>query len=167
MDVQPSRSDRVPVLARHGREGASMNRVATKPSDRRIVMARSAPPRQTRRLGRLTASVAGPVIPRLVAPGGHVCAAQSLPVRLERPVHLARQERRHNLRQPLSSFIGRMREIVIARRLLESTRLLTLTGVGGVGKTRLGHAVAASLLDDFEDGVWLVELAALADPLLI
>jgi non-specific serine/threonine protein kinase len=81
---------------------------------------------------------------------------------------------RHNLPQPLTSFVGREREIAGARRLLDATRLLTLTGTGGVGKTRLAREIAASLLDpslrsgqDVRDGVWLVELAALADPALV
>jgi non-specific serine/threonine protein kinase len=88
-------------------------------------------------------------------------------VRLARLRPHARDGRPHNLSQPLTSFIGRKREIAEARRLFEATRLLTLTGAGGVGKTRLGHEIAAGLLDDPEHGVWLVELAALADPLLV
>jgi predicted ATPase/DNA-binding NarL/FixJ family response regulator len=76
-------------------------------------------------------------------------------------------DRRHNLPHPMASFIGREREIAEVRRLLTTTRLLTLTGAGGIGKTRLGHEVAAGLLDVFADGVWLVELAALADPMLV
>jgi predicted ATPase/DNA-binding CsgD family transcriptional regulator len=73
----------------------------------------------------------------------------------------------HNLPQPLTSFVGRQSEIAEAGRLLRTTRLLTLTGTGGVGKTRLGHEIAASMVDTFEDGVWLVELAAMAHPGLV
>jgi predicted ATPase/DNA-binding NarL/FixJ family response regulator len=73
----------------------------------------------------------------------------------------------HNLPHPLTSFVGRAQEIAQARRLLATTRLLTLTGAGGVGKTRLGHEVAAGLLDMFQDGVWLVELSALTDPAFV
>lgn len=69
----------------------------------------------------------------------------------------------NNLPIQLSSFIGREREKDDVKRLLSKTRLLTLTGVGGCGKTRLALQVAADLLEDYPDGVWVVELAALAD----
>src|SRR4029077_728071 len=75
----------------------------------------------------------------------------------ERPVH-------QNLPIQLSSFIGRASEIAEVKRLLQATRLVTMTGVGGIGKTRLALEVAADLLDAYPEGVWLVELAALADP---
>ncbi len=84
-----------------------------------------------------------------------------------RPFRLDRIWSPHSLPHPLTSFIGREREIAEAGRLLGATRLLTLTGAGGVGKTRLGHEVAAGLVDAFQDGVWLVELAGLADPTLV
>ncbi len=73
----------------------------------------------------------------------------------------------HNLPSALSSFVGREKEIVEVRRLLEDTRLLTLTGPGGCGKTRLALAAAEELVGKFEDGVWLVDLAPLADPSLV
>jgi predicted ATPase len=73
----------------------------------------------------------------------------------------------HNLPLALSSFIGRGREIVAVRQLLRTTRLLTLTGPGGCGKTRLGLWVAVELGPEFAHGVWLVELAPLADPGLV
>src|SRR5215218_7834691 len=71
------------------------------------------------------------------------------------------------LPRELSSFIGREHEITEVKRLLGDTRLLTLTGSGGCGKTRLALAVAQGLLEGFEDGVWMVELAPLADPYLV
>lgn len=74
---------------------------------------------------------------------------------------------RHNLPASLSSFIGRERELAEVTRLLTTTRLLTLTGAGGTGKTRLTLAVAKGLADSHEDGVWLVELAPLRDPRLV
>ncbi|MDQ5827477.1 MAG: AAA family ATPase, partial [Chloroflexota bacterium] len=73
----------------------------------------------------------------------------------------------HNLPIRLSSFIGREKELAELRRLLESNRLLTLTGAGGCGKTRLALAAADELVETFEDGVWLVDLAPLADPSLV
>jgi predicted ATPase len=73
----------------------------------------------------------------------------------------------NNLPLELSSFVGREKELAEVKRLLENTRLLTLTGSGGCGKTRLALAAAGELVEDFEDGVWLVDLAPLADPALV
>ncbi len=73
----------------------------------------------------------------------------------------------NNLSPPLTSFIGRAEEKQQVRQFLASTRLLTLTGAGGCGKTRLALAVAAELMYDFPEGVWLVEFAALSDPDLV
>lgn len=73
----------------------------------------------------------------------------------------------HNLPSAMTSFVGREREIAEVTRLLRGTRLLTLTGAGGSGKTRLALRVAADLPQAYPDGVWLVELAALADPGLV
>jgi len=75
--------------------------------------------------------------------------------------------RKHNLPQQLTSFIGRERVIVELKVLLDRTRLLTLTGAGGCGKTRLAMEVAAGTKQEFADGIWLVELAALQDPGLV
>jgi non-specific serine/threonine protein kinase len=75
--------------------------------------------------------------------------------------------RHHNLPVPLTSFIGREREIAELRRLTTSTRLLTLTGAGGCGKTRLALELAANVLDRFPDGVWVVDFATLAEPALM
>jgi predicted ATPase/class 3 adenylate cyclase len=73
----------------------------------------------------------------------------------------------NNLPTQLTSFVGRERQIADVQRLMASTRLLTLVGSGGAGKTRLALQVAASLLEHFSDGVWLVELAPLADTTLV
>src|SRR5262249_12539029 len=68
-----------------------------------------------------------------------------------------------NLLEPLTSFIGREREQEDLRRLLAGARLLTLTGAGGCGKTRLAVHMAGRLLAEYPDGVWLVELALIGD----
>jgi predicted ATPase/transcriptional regulator with XRE-family HTH domain len=76
----------------------------------------------------------------------------------------------HNLPIQLTSFIGRGKEITEIKRFLcggGSGRLLTLTGHGGCGKTRLALQSASGLLSDFHDGVWLIELAPLTDPALL
>jgi predicted ATPase/class 3 adenylate cyclase len=69
-----------------------------------------------------------------------------------------------NLRPATTSLIGRDVEVSEVQAALRSHRLVTLTGVGGVGKTRLGLEVATQLADEFVDGVWVFELAAVADP---
>ncbi|HSI15085.1 MAG TPA: adenylate/guanylate cyclase domain-containing protein [Chthoniobacter sp.] len=69
----------------------------------------------------------------------------------------------NNLPVQLTSFIGRERELAEVKRLLGSTRLLTLTGSGGTGKTRLSLQAAAELLDQYHDGVWFVEFATIED----
>ena len=73
----------------------------------------------------------------------------------------------NNLPSEFSSFVGREKELAEVGRLLKDARLLTLTGSGGCGKTRLALAAAGELAESFEDGVWLVELASLADPSLV
>jgi predicted ATPase/DNA-binding CsgD family transcriptional regulator len=70
----------------------------------------------------------------------------------------------HNLPVQVTSFIGREREIAEVKRLLSVTHLLTLTGAGGCGKSRLALQVASELLQDYVDGVWLAQLASLSDP---
>lgn len=73
----------------------------------------------------------------------------------------------NNLPTQLTTFIGRERELSEAQEKLKAARLLTLIGPGGTGKTRLSLQVAAEQLVHFEDGVWFVELAPLADPVFI
>ena len=74
---------------------------------------------------------------------------------------------RHNLPVQLTSFIGREKEIAEVKRLLNEKRLVTITGAGGTGKTRLSLQVATDLLEAFPNGVWLVELAPLPEPALV
>jgi non-specific serine/threonine protein kinase len=72
-----------------------------------------------------------------------------------------------NLPAQLTSFVGREQELTEVKRLLGTTRLLTLTGSGGCGKTRLAQEVASRAWGDYPDGVWLAELAPLAEPPLV
>ncbi|MGZ6269539.1 MAG: adenylate/guanylate cyclase domain-containing protein, partial [Candidatus Limnocylindrales bacterium] len=73
----------------------------------------------------------------------------------------------NNLPVQLTSFVGRGREVAEAARLLGTTRLLTLTGPGGTGKTRLSLQVAAEVADEYPDGAFFVPLAPIADPALV
>jgi len=73
----------------------------------------------------------------------------------------------NNLPMQLTSFIGREQELTEVKQLLSNTRLLTLTGPGGTGKTRLSLQIAQEVLPEFTNGVWLVELAPLTDPSLL
>ena len=73
----------------------------------------------------------------------------------------------NNLPVQLTSFIGRENEITEVKQELQQHRLVTLTGSGGTGKTRLSLQVAAELIDKFDHGVWFIELAPIADPDLI
>jgi len=91
----------------------------------------------------------------------------ALPSRFPPISSLDNPELKHNLPQQVTSFVGREKQIIEVKALLKKTRLLTLTGSGGSGKTRLALQVAADLLDTSGDGVWLVELAALTDPELV
>lgn len=96
-----------------------------------------------------------PVKPRAAGRGGGVSAAS-----LSRPG-------RHNLPAERTSFVGREDQRAKVGRILATTRLLTLTGTGGIGKTRLAMSVAADLAGSYPDGVWLAELASLRDPELV
>ncbi len=73
----------------------------------------------------------------------------------------------NNLPYELTSFIGREGALRELERLLPTTRLLTLTGTGGTGKTRLALKLAERVMADYPDGVWLVELAPLSDPAMV
>lgn len=70
----------------------------------------------------------------------------------------------NNLPQQLTSFVGRERELSEASALLRESRLVTLLGMGGLGKTRLSMQIAADAMDRFPDGVWFVDLAPVVDP---
>jgi predicted ATPase/class 3 adenylate cyclase len=74
---------------------------------------------------------------------------------------------RNNLPSQLTSFVGRDRELIELRKLLDTARLVTLTGAGGSGKTRLALEFARSELDSYPDGVWFVDLATVDDPMVV
>ena len=78
-----------------------------------------------------------------------------------------RPEERHNLPSPVTSFVGRESELADVERLLGAQRLVTLTGVGGAGKTRLALEVGARAVSDWPDGVFFVDLSALVEPELV
>ncbi|HLY66041.1 MAG TPA: BTAD domain-containing putative transcriptional regulator, partial [Chloroflexota bacterium] len=115
---------------------------------------------------------------RQVAAGG---AAPHPPARLTRPLADFRADvsaresedlpvghgAPNNLPPPLTSFIGREKERADLKELLGRTRLLTLTGTGGSGKTRLSLEVVREMVGAYPDGVWLAELASLSDPALV
>lgn len=73
----------------------------------------------------------------------------------------------NNLPTLATSFVGREQELATVEKLVRGSRLVTITGVGGAGKTRIALHVAAALAEEFADGTWLVELAPIADPDLI
>src|SRR5262249_10892814 len=74
---------------------------------------------------------------------------------------------RHNLPNQTTSFVGREDDIAQVQQRLGESRLLTITGAGGCGKTRLALKVGEQLLDQFRDGVWLIDLAPISEPSLI
>ena len=88
----------------------------------------------------------------------------SLGLREEFPPLKTLDARPNNLPVQLTSFIGREEEIKKVKDLIRQTHLLTLTGPGGGGKTRLALQIAADIIDDFSNGIWFIELAAVSDP---
>ena len=77
------------------------------------------------------------------------------------------REQRTNLPVPLTSFVGREKDVALIQQRLAKHRLVTLIGTGGIGKTRLSQHVASQLMQKYNNGVWLVELASLSDPALV
>ena len=120
---------------------------------------------------RLSAGLAlhdlGTVRLRDLASPEHVYQLVHPQLRREFPTLRSLEATPNNLPQQLTSFIGREQEFVEIKELLRTARLLTLLGMGGLGKTRLSLQVAADVLDDYPDGVWFVELAPLADERLV
>ncbi len=96
-----------------------------------------------------------------------VFQVQAAGLRTEFPALRALDASPGNLRAATTSFIGRESEVAELQAAVKAHRLVTLTGVGGVGKTRLAVEVAARLADEYPDGVWFFELAAVTDPAAI
>src|SRR5580693_4532747 len=107
----------------------------------------------------------------IIAPRGQEALWPRWPARLASPTTrsqgLVATQTSHNLPGQASSFIGRDAELAELRRLMGGSRLVTLTGAGGAGKTRLGLQAAAGLLDGAGDGVWFADMAPLQDPGLV
>ena len=109
----------------------------------------------------------GPQRLRDIAKQVHVFQVSAAGLRTDFPPLSALDPMRGNLRQRTTSFIGRESELDELAVLLKSHRMVTLTGVGGVGKTRLALELAARCANDFPDGVFVIELAAVGDPAAI
>jgi predicted ATPase/class 3 adenylate cyclase/DNA-binding CsgD family transcriptional regulator len=83
------------------------------------------------------------------------------------PLHVTKATAPQHLPTQLTDFIGRQTEIAELRQIIAGNRLVTLTGAGGCGKTRLGVQVAAQLVGEFPDGVWFVDLAPITNPVVV
>jgi predicted ATPase/DNA-binding SARP family transcriptional activator len=101
-----------------------------------------------------------------IEPGRELQELERAVLRQEVPAAAARRER-HNLPVQLTSFVGREEDMARLERLVGQARLVTLTGAGGAGKTRLALEFAAGAVEGFGDGVWLAGLAGIADPQLV
>jgi predicted ATPase/DNA-binding SARP family transcriptional activator len=97
-------------------------------------------------------------------PGAELRQLEQAVLRQEVP---APPRRQHNLPAPLTSFMGREQDLARVEELLEAARLVTLTGTGGTGKTRLALETGTRAVGRFRDGVWLAELAGVAQPALV
>jgi predicted ATPase/class 3 adenylate cyclase len=104
---------------------------------------------------------------RDLASAEHVFQLVHPQLRAEFPALRSLEATPNNLPQQVTPFIGRERELAEIKTMLGNARLLTLVGVGGIGKTRLSLQVAADLTDDYPDGSWFVELAPLTDARLV
>jgi predicted ATPase/class 3 adenylate cyclase len=121
--------------------------------------------------GRLPSSISlrdlGGVRLRDLATPEHVYQVVHPRLREDFPALRSLEATPNNLPQQVTSFIGRQRELGEAKALLEGTRLLTLLGMGGLGKTRLSLQIAADVLEKYPDGAWFVDLAPIKDPALV
>jgi predicted ATPase/class 3 adenylate cyclase len=109
----------------------------------------------------------GPVRLRNLSAPERVWQVIELTLREDFPALRSLESNPNNLPQQVTTFVGRARAIAEVRNLLGTTRLLTLCGMGGLGKTRLSLQVAADVVGEYPDGVWFVELAPLTDERLV
>ena len=97
-----------------------------------------------------------------------IAAGRFPPVQISTPPHDEPPDAgKHNLTTPRTNFVGRRQELIEVKRTLAMTQLLTITGAGGSGKTRLALEVARELVGAYSDGVWLAELAPLSEGELV
>ena len=109
----------------------------------------------------------GAVRLRDLATSEHVYQLVHPELRQEFPALRSLEATPNNLPQQVTSFIGRERELTEAKALLQDARLVTLLGMGGLGKTRLSLQIGADVLEKYPDGVWFVDLAPIKDPMLV
>jgi predicted ATPase/transcriptional regulator with XRE-family HTH domain len=115
------------------------------------------------RLMELAAQARGEELPR----SGVITFSHSVQQETLEEVRSVEDNVLNNLPLPLTSFVGRQREIVEIKDLLGKAKLVTLTGSGGCGKTRLAIEAAKRLIPSYRDGIWLIELASITDPALV
>jgi predicted ATPase len=154
LGAEPSRPSSIASDISHEIEEAVLRALAKNPNDRHETAAAFA-----RALGITPAATASPVTEAAAEATAHGARATAL---IE-GIRTGRVQP-NNLPQALTGFVGRAEQIAEVREWLSRTRLVTLVGPGGIGKTRLALEVAARVMDDHPDGVWFVPLAALADP---
>jgi transcriptional regulator with XRE-family HTH domain len=122
-----------------------------------------AEPEIVARLLELAAEARGEHLPHQ----GAITFSRSVREEVLEDVQSLEEDVRNNLPLQLTSFVGREREIAEIKRLLGKAKLVTLTGSGGCGKTRLALETAKQLVESYRDGIWLIELASLSDPNLV
>ncbi|HKE39634.1 MAG TPA: tetratricopeptide repeat protein [Casimicrobiaceae bacterium] len=109
----------------------------------------------------------GAVRLRDLATSEHVYQVLHPQLRQDFPALRSLEATPNNLPQQVTSFVGRQRELAEAKGMLDDARLLTLLGMGGLGKTRLSLQIAADVLEKYPDGVWFIDLAPIKDPALV
>ncbi len=120
-------------------------------------------PETIARLMELAAQARGERIPQ----NGQITFSQSVKREIKESTRTVEESPSNNLPIPLNSFIGREREIKEIKIFFNTSRLVTLTGIGGCGKTRLALETARELSPAYLDGIWLVELASVTNPIHI